>query len=156
MRYLLVLAATLFAAPLIAQQSPDSLIIEVAGRRTVLRSLAGLPRDTVTATFHSAEPRSYSGVALRALLEHAGLATERLRGRALAQYMVVEARDGYRVSFGIADLDSGLVAHRLVLVDTLGGQPLAPDEGPWRLIVAGDAHGARSVRMVSGIKVREP
>jgi DMSO/TMAO reductase YedYZ molybdopterin-dependent catalytic subunit len=143
-------------APVAAQQSSDSLVIEIGGRSQVLRDLSGLPRDTVTATFHSASARPYSGVSLRRLLERAGLPAGRLRGPVLAQYMVVEARDGYRVSFGVSDLDSALVSRRIFLVDTLDGQPLPENEGPWRLVVAGDAHGARSVRMVTAIRIREP
>ena len=156
MRYVVLLGAILSASSLTAQQPGDSLVIEVAGKRTVLRSLAGLPRDTVTPTFHNAAPQRFSGVHLRELLARAGFAGERIRGRALASYLVVEARDGYRVSFGVADLDTALVAHRLVLVDSVDGRPLPPNEGPWRLIVAGDAHGARSARMVGAIRVREP
>jgi DMSO/TMAO reductase YedYZ molybdopterin-dependent catalytic subunit len=156
MRYAMIPAAVLFAAPLVAQQPGDSLLVEVVGQRVVLRSLAGLARDTVTATFHNAPARPYSGVHLRQILERAGFPPGRIRGRALAGYIAVEARDGYRVSFGVADLDTGLVAHRVVLADSVGGQPLPPDEGPWRLIVAGDAHGARSARMVSAIRLREP
>ncbi|MGH7658181.1 MAG: molybdopterin-dependent oxidoreductase, partial [Gemmatimonadales bacterium] len=154
-RYSIVLLA-LVGAPLAAQQPADSIVVEVNGEVTVFRSLAGLPRDTVTATFHNAPPRPYSGVNLRVLLERAGLQATRLRGPLLARYVVVEATDGYRVSFGLAALDTGLVSRRLVLVDSLDGQALEPGKGPWRLIVAGDDHGARSVRMVSAIRVREP
>lgn len=154
MRHLVLLTALLFPGALAAQQSTDSLVIDLAGNHTVLRSLDGLPRDTIAVRFHDSAPQSYSGVDLRALLEHSGLAVGRLRGAALAQYFVVEARDGYRVAFGVADLDSALVSRRLILVDRLEGRPLPPEEGPWRLIVLGDPAGARSVRMVSAIRVR--
>ena len=131
-------------------------MIEVGGRQSVLRDLAGLTRDTVTPSFHGASPAPYSGASLREVLERAGLPTGRLRGPALAQYILVEAVDGYRVAFGAGDLDPALVTHRVMLVDRLDGKALPANEGPWRLIVAGDGHGARSVRMVSAIRVRSP
>lgn len=154
--YLITLLVTAAVAPLSAQAPPDSLIVDLAGKQVVFHTFEGLPRQTVTVSFHDSAPQSYSGVDLRLLLERAGFAAGRLRGSALAQYIVVEARDGYRVTFGIADLDSALVSRHLVLVDRLAGQPLPPTEGPWRLIVSGDPFGARSARMVSTIRVRTP
>jgi DMSO/TMAO reductase YedYZ molybdopterin-dependent catalytic subunit len=139
---------------LVAQQS-DSLIVDVGGRVTVLRSLAGLPRDTVSFGTHDAAPERYSGVRLRTLLEHAGFLATRLRGPALSQYVVVEARDGYRVVFGVADLDTSLVAHTLLLADSVGGHSLPSNDAPWRLVVAGDRGGARSARQVTAIRVRD-
>ena len=151
---ILVFGALLLAGPLHAQQAPDSLIIEIAGRTTVVRSLAGLPRDTATSTFGASAER-YSGVPLRALLEQAGFPRTRLRGPALARYVIAEAVDGYRVIFGVADLDTTLVAHRILVADSAGGRPLAADQGRWRLVVVGDRGGARSVRLLTALRVRE-
>jgi len=147
-----LLLATASAA---AQQSGDSLLVDVGGRITVLHSLAGLPRDTLSMAIHDGPARRYSGVHLLALLQHAGFAGARLRGAALAQYFAVEASDGYRVSFGVGELDTALVDHALLLADSVDGGPLPANEGPWRLIVGGDRHSARSVRMVTAILVRD-
>lgn len=149
---LLLLAAA--ARPLAAQQGPDSLVIDVAGKVTVLRSLAGLPRDTATSTFGAA-PQHYSGVPLRALLEQAGFPRTRLRGPALSQYVVAQAVDGYRVVFGVGDLDTTLVTQRILVADSVEGRLLPPEEGHWRIVVAGDRGGARSVRLLTSLRVRE-
>jgi hypothetical protein len=151
-----VALVVILASPAAAQQPADSLLIDVPGRQLILHNLDGMPRERVTVSFHDSPPLVYSGVSVRNLLAHAGLPVERLRGRTLAQYMIVEAKDGYRVSFGVADLDSALVSRRLVLVDSVAGEALSPEEGPWRLIVAGDGAGAGSVRMVTAIRVRDP
>jgi len=134
--------------------SSDSLVIEVLDQRTVLHDLSGFERVVATATFHG-EATRYSGVEVRRLLEQAGQKTTGLRGRDLARYVVIEARDGYRVVFGMGDFDSSLRDRRILLADSSGGQPLDAQEGPWRLVIVGDDRGARSVRMVSTIRVRE-
>jgi len=142
------------AAPLHAQQSKDSLVVDVLGHVTVFRGLDSLPRDTATATFGGAT-QLYSGVPLRALLERGGFPHTRLRGPALAQYLVVEGADGYRVTFGVAELDTTLVASRILVADSAAGHPIAAEQGRWRLVVAGDRGGARSVRQLTAVWVRE-
>jgi DMSO/TMAO reductase YedYZ molybdopterin-dependent catalytic subunit len=153
--WIAVVMLACLAAPLEAQQAADSLVIDITGHVTVLRSLAGLPRDTVSSTFHNGASARYTGVRLRTLLEHSGSLVTRLRGPALAQYIVVEAQDGYRVAFGVADLDTSLVAHTLLLADSVDGHALSAEDGRWRLVVAGDHGGARSPRLVSAIRVRD-
>lgn len=59
-------------------------------------TLAALPREAVKASAHGRE-LSCSGVALSALLGHAGaMPAEPLRGAQLAQRSQAGARDGYR------------------------------------------------------------
>src|SRR5262249_34494308 len=98
--------------------------------------------------------RSYTGPALDAVLGLAGGQTEHLRGKALAQYLVVEARDGYRVAFGVAELGRDFTARRIILAHSLARQALTAQEGPWRLAVEGELRPARWVRQVSALRLR--
>jgi hypothetical protein len=146
----------LLCAPALAAQQPrrDSLIVDLGGRVRVLTAadLRALPRGTVVASFGKG-PLGYSGVPLLAALRQVGLDTMQIQGRGLAQTLLVEAADGYRVAFGVADLDSVVTGRTLLLADSLDHHPLPADEGPWRLVVAGDKHARRSVRMVTVVRV---
>jgi DMSO/TMAO reductase YedYZ molybdopterin-dependent catalytic subunit len=145
----------LLCAPALAAQQPhDSLVVEIGGRRQVLRvaDLQALPHRTLAASFGQG-PQVYSGVPLLAVLARAGLDTAQIQGRGLAQTLLVEAADRYRVAFGVADLDSVATGRTLLLADSLNHRPLPPNEAPWRLVVAGDKHARRSVRMVTVVRV---
>ena len=50
----------------------------------------------------------------------------------------------------MGDLDPSVGGRRLILVRDAGAEV-----GPWRLVVAGDHRGARWVRQVRAIRVRE-
>ena len=79
---------------------------------------------------------------------------EALRGAALASYIVVEAADGYRVVLSLAEVDPALSPTAVLLADTVDGHPIGADDGPFRLVVEGDARPARSARQVTTITVR--
>ena len=138
-------------------RAPDSLLVEVAGRITVIRAadLAGLPRDTARTSIHGSPQLTYTGVKLTDVLRRVGVATDSLRGPALVTRVLVEAADGYRVIFSLAELAPSFGERRVLLVDQMDGHPLPANEGPWRLAAAGDAgEHARWVRQVAAIRVR--
>jgi hypothetical protein len=83
-----------------------------------------------------------------------GARLDSLRGRALAQYVLVEARDAYRVVFAVAELNPAFTGRRVILARTSDGQPLTPTEGPWQVIVEGELRPARWVRQVTSIRLR--
>jgi hypothetical protein len=144
----------LCAPALAAQQPPDSLVVDLAGRVRVFRAaeLRALPRGTVAASFGRA-PQTYRGVPLVGVLLAAGLDTSQLHGPALAQTLLVEAADGYRMAFGLADVDSVVTGRVVLLADSVDGHTLTAQDGPWRLVVAGDRHARRSVRRVTVVRL---
>ena len=76
-----------------------------------------------------------------------------LRGPAMADIVVVSAKDGYRVALALSDVDPGFAPRAMILADKAGGAALPAADGPFRLVIEGDARGARSARMVSAIKL---
>ena len=88
------------------------------------------------------------------LLSKAGVPLgDKLRGPALATYVVAQASDGYAVVYSIAELDPALTDNRIILADTMDGKPLAGKEGPFRIVVPGDKRPARWIRMVNVLHV---
>ncbi len=77
----------------------------------------------------------------------------KLPGAQLARYVLVDARDGYRVLYSLAELDPGTGKRRVLLVDRCNGAALGQEDGPLRLIAPEDARPARWVRQVKSITV---
>jgi len=115
--------------------------------------LARLARHDTTVSVHRVSGR-YSGVAFTDILALAGAPpSDSLRGQALTTYVLVEAADGYRVMFSLAELDGGFTDRVVLLADRVNGQPLPASEGPFRLILPGEKRPARWARQVVRISL---
>jgi hypothetical protein len=129
-------------------------------RRIEAIELRGLPR----AELHipdSHDPNKvsvYSGPSLLEVLETCGLQFDpgmpSLRA-AMSSSVLVEAADGYRVVFSMAELEPELTDKVIMLADTKDGEPLSPQDGPFRIIVPGDKRPTRWVRQVTAVTVRK-
>jgi DMSO/TMAO reductase YedYZ molybdopterin-dependent catalytic subunit len=117
--------------------------------------LKNMPRKKLTVVNpHDKKTEVYEGILLEELLRKAGVAQgENLRGPAMASYVLVEAADGYRVVFSLAELDSGIVDSEVMVADTMDGAPLGDKVGPFRLVAPHEKRPARWVRMLKSITV---
>jgi DMSO/TMAO reductase YedYZ molybdopterin-dependent catalytic subunit len=117
--------------------------------------LRHLPRQTISAkNEHAAKDEVYEGTSLAGLLKQAGVVQgPRLRGKAMATYVVAEGADGYKVIFSLAELDSDFEDSGVLVADTLDGKPLDDKLGPLRLVAPHDKRPARWVRMLRSIQV---
>ena len=115
--------------------------------------LAKMPRASVKSMSGGLET-TFEGVWLHEILKRAGapLGSE-LRGKALASYIVADAKDGYEVVYSLAEIDPAFTSQQFLLADTADGKPLVGSQGPFRLVVPTDKPGARSVRMLTKIEV---
>jgi DMSO/TMAO reductase YedYZ molybdopterin-dependent catalytic subunit len=119
-----------------------------------LDDLKKFPRKSVSTKGHDDQMHQYDGVPIGAILEKAGVPQgSALRGKSMALTIVAEGSDGYRAVFSLAELDQDFAAETVLIVDSTDGQPLAPDQGPLRLIVPGDKRQGRWVRMLKSITV---
>jgi hypothetical protein len=100
----------------------------------------------------------YSGTPLVEVLKAGGLrldsGTAGIR-ETMTITVLVEATDGYRAVFALAELDSDLTDRVILLADTKDGQPLPASEGSFRIIVPGEKRPARWVRQVRAVTVRK-
>jgi DMSO/TMAO reductase YedYZ molybdopterin-dependent catalytic subunit len=103
---------------------------------------------------HNKKYEDYQGVPLAFFLAKAGLPQgEKLRGAAMTTYVVVQAADGYRVLFSLAELDSSFLDSEVIVADTLDGAPLSGDEGPYEIVAPHDKRPGRWIRMVKSITI---
>src|SRR5690606_18107757 len=81
-------------------------------------------------------------------------AAPRSRG---TRYVVVEAVDGYRALFALAEFDSAFRAEVPILALRRNGAPLEAEAGHFQIIVPGEMRHARWVRDVACLRVaRDP
>ncbi|HEY2722146.1 MAG TPA: molybdopterin-dependent oxidoreductase, partial [Chitinophagaceae bacterium] len=81
---------------------------------------------------------AYTGVPVNEILNLAGVTTgKQLRGKNMAKYLLAIAKDGYKVVFSLAELDSVFNDKQVILAEKMDGKPLTSDKGPFQLIVSG-------------------
>lgn len=140
----------------VSQTPTDSLIVEGAGKTVVLhvKDVAALPHEAVQAKTHDGTTHAFTGVPLSIVLAKVGVKTDSLRGKELAQRLIVEASDGYKVVFALGELDITLGHRKILLVDSEDGKPLPAADGTWRLVIPEDGRPARSAQLVVALRVR--
>jgi hypothetical protein len=159
MKLSLVLLALVWqgCGPAAAEESSSSMeLAGLDGQKAVvtLAELDSLPRVKISATQHGAA-HDFEGALLGDVLAKVGApAGEAIRGQELADIIVIEARDGYKVALDLAGTDPAMRAgERVILADRMDGNPLDASTGPFQLVVEGDLRPARAVRMVSAIRL---
>jgi len=146
---------------LMAAQAPaDEALLTITGEggkalRLTAADLEKLPHQTVQAADRGQEAASYEGVPLAELLKLAGapLGDALKHGDAPTWYVVVEAKDGYRAVFALAEIDPAFTDRSILLADKKDGKALTGDEGPLRIVVPGEKRHARWVRQVIGLRI---
>jgi DMSO/TMAO reductase YedYZ molybdopterin-dependent catalytic subunit len=157
----LVLAIALFPEVCAGQESAPStaVVLSVGGDvpkplKLTASELARLPRQSVRGKDRDGKDVEFEGVPLVEVLKTAGVQFGHdLRGPALANYLLVEAADGYRVVFALPELDPASTDRVILLADRREGKPLDEKEGPLRVIVPGEKRPARWVKQVISLKV---
>ncbi|HSS21793.1 MAG TPA: molybdopterin-dependent oxidoreductase [Pyrinomonadaceae bacterium] len=156
---LVVLSAPNAQAQRPGPETPED-VLSVSGEvahplKLSVLDLAKLPRVKTTVKAHDGKPNTFDGIALAEVLRLAGVEFgEKLRGKQLALFLVVEAADGYRAVFALPELDPAFTDQVIILADHRDGKPLSPEEGPWRIVVPNEKREGRWVRQVAALIIR--
>ena len=141
-----------------AQTAPTDLRITNSSGTSVTMTateFGKLPRTEHRAKDYDGQEHTYTGVSLNTLLQRVSAPLGgQLRGKALASYLLVEATDGYRVVFALPELDSLFTKQVIFLADRRDGQPLPPEQAPYRIVVPQETKQARWVRQVKTLTVQ--
>jgi len=156
----IALAVLLGAGLASAAEVPSVELVAASGKSQTVHAvdLEKLqPRDVTVTDPHGKQTSRYRGVPLFTALTLLGVAAdEPLRGDALVSHVRVEASDGYRVAFSLAELDPRTGSTEAFLVYREEDHAIDAEHGPFRLVVPTDKRGARWVRQVARIRVAGP
>lgn len=153
------LAVVLIALPSFAQGTVNAtaVTVQVLDKPALALSteeFGKMTRHTVTVKEHGVQT-SYEGALLRDVLERAGAPFgNQLRGKALSDYVLATARDGYAVVYTLTEMDLDFTdSPDIIIADQGNGKPLPDQQGPLRIVVPHDKKPARSLRMLTRIEV---
>ena len=119
-----------------------------------LSDLAGFPRRNIRAKDELGQESLFEGVSLVEILQSAGVKFgKELRGKSLAEYLLVETEDGYRVVFALPELDPTFRDTEILLADRRDGKPLEGSDGRLRLIIPREKRYARWVRQIVAMSI---
>ena len=130
-------------------------VVRADGGATTLTAeqIAALPHVSIKVSDHDT-PAQFDGVPLSAVLKLAGAEISGpMKGPQLTEALLVEAADGYKVVFALAELDPDFATREILLADRRDGKPLDSKQGPFRVIAPGDKRPARWVRQVTGLRI---
>jgi hypothetical protein len=125
------------------------------GKQKVLAKsdIESLPHLKIT-THDSEKPVTFEGVALKTVLEEAGLEFgHSMRGNRLASCLLVEAADGYRAVIAIPETDPDFTDRQIVLAFLKDGNRLDAKEGAYRIVIPDEKRMARWVGQVTKLKI---
>jgi molybdate transport system substrate-binding protein len=121
--------------------------------------LQKFPSETVDVSFqgpNGVEKHTYTGVRLQAVIDAAKVQVNAAhRSDLLCKYVLFTANDGYEALITYGEIATNFGAKPILLAWEQDGQPLTGQNGPIRLVVPGDGHGARYVTGVLHIEVRD-
>jgi hypothetical protein len=133
--------------------APTGPLKVIYGDKTIeftFAELAALPHKTAAVVGeHSASPENFSGVLLIDLLARVG-APIKTHGAGPRSYVVVEATDGYKAVYSLAEVNPAFRDAPVLLADAKEGKPLP---AVLQIIVAGEKDGSRWIRGVTTIRV---
>jgi hypothetical protein len=151
----MILRSVLFLllfAPAVGAESME-LIGPSGTRQLSAAEIATLPQTILKVQDHGSEV-TFDGPELRHLLAMVDAPSgETLRGTALTGYVLVEARDGYRVIYALAELDPAFREDRVILARLRDGKPLTESESPYRIVPEREKKHGRAVRKVIRLTV---
>ncbi|QKJ32105.1 molybdopterin-dependent oxidoreductase [Mucilaginibacter mali] len=158
-KHLMILFVALLSSAVAFAQAVKEATVKISGEVSApfelkLADINQFPQTQVSRKDRDGKDHIYTGVLLSAILQKAGATMGKdLKGENLAKFASVEASDGYQVIFALAELDKEFTDRQIILATTIDGQPLAPTDGPFRVIVQDEKKPARCIKQVTGIKV---
>ncbi|GAA3991147.1 molybdopterin-dependent oxidoreductase [Mucilaginibacter dorajii] len=138
-----------------SQQAAVKITGEVATPLTINNEdLQKFNQTTVVRKDRDGKDHTYSGVPVADLLQKAGVTMgPELKGENLTKYLLVDASDGYQVTFALAELDKSYTDRVIILANQVDGKPLLPADGPFRIIVQDEKKPARCIKQVVSFKI---
>jgi DMSO/TMAO reductase YedYZ molybdopterin-dependent catalytic subunit len=157
--FLIIALVFLSFSPLLTIAQSQQATVKITGEVTTPltinnEDLQKFNQTTVVRKDRDGKDHTYSGVLLADLLQKAGVTMgSELKGENLTKYLLVDASDGYQVTFALAELDKSYTDRMIILANQVDGKPLLPADGPFRIIVQDEKKPARCIKQVVSFKI---
>ena len=153
----------LMALPIVITMSARAQTIDLSivgvqpkAQTMTIADLRKLPGQKVQVTNEKKQEGEYECTTLNAVLTQAGLQLgTAIRGKRLAEYAVVSARDGYSAVFALPELEPMFTDRTVFLCYAREGSALTGEEGPLRVVIPAEKRPARWGRQVSTILIKK-
>jgi molybdate transport system substrate-binding protein len=150
-------------SPEIALQTDGNLYVEGQVLNPLALSVDDLRAQyapqTIEVTYLSGEETvqtSFTGVLLWEVINAAQVNTNAdVRNDKLSLYIVATGADGYQSVISWGEIDPEYGNQPVLIALDENGQPLAPEDGGFRLIVPSDIRGGRYVRQLINLSIRD-
>lgn len=156
--YIMVLFCLSFSMASFAQTDTNNLIITTQNKaKTNLSStdIKALPHINLSIKGHDEKIHNYKGVLLSTLLQKAGVQLgNAVKKQTAGSYLFIKAADGYSTVFALAEVDTLFTNKTIILADEQDGKVLPDNAKPFQIIAADEKIGARMIRQVKEIEVR--
>ncbi|HLH73746.1 MAG TPA: molybdopterin-dependent oxidoreductase [Chloroflexota bacterium] len=133
-------------------------LVDQPGPITVA-ALQQFPSQTQTISYQVGrnwQTHTVEGVPLYTVLSRAGITLDpKIKNDQLRKYVVLTAKDGYKVVVALGDLDPNLGNKPMLLAWKQDGQSLSGSQMPLRLAIPNDKLGARQIFGLTTIEVRD-
>ena len=152
-----IMSAIIYEAGVSSTNPTDNVALTVTGHSELKLSFSDLsrfPRRSIRAKDELGRESLFEGVPLDEILRAAGVKFgKELRGKSLADYLLVETEDGYRVVFALPELDPTFRDTNILLADSRDGKPLEGSDGRLRLVIPHEKRYARWVRQIVALSI---
>jgi DMSO/TMAO reductase YedYZ molybdopterin-dependent catalytic subunit len=148
--------AALLLLPLASARAPTlDLVGEQGAAKTLtMTELSALPQTEIAVTEKDGAKLVFRGPTLRSLVTLVGAPTgHEFRGPNMLIAIVAEASDGYKAAYMLAEVDEGFGNRNAILALTQDGNALPEKDGPFRVVMPGEEHRARWIRMVQRLRL---
>jgi hypothetical protein len=149
------IAGALLLVPLTVRAQSLELVGEKGVTRTLsVAELGALPQSEVTVTEKEGAKVVFRGPTLRSLVNLVGSAhRSRVPRPQHAARDLATATDGYRAAYMLAEVDEGFGNKNAILAISQDGAELPAKDGPFRVVMPGEEHRARWIRMVKSLSL---
>ena len=149
------IAGALLLVPLTVRAQSLELVGEKGVTRTLsVAELGALPQSEVTVTEKEGAKVVFRGPTLRSLVNLVAAPTgHEFRGPNVLLAILATATDGYRAAYMLAEVDEGFGNKNAILAISQDGAELPAKDGPFRVVMPGEEHRARWIRMVKSLSL---
>ena len=132
-------------------------VVQSSGTQAIELTPLFAHAERISSAAKDGSKHDYDAIRLVDVLTQAKLPLGKaLRGKPVGWSVLAEAKDDYKASFALAEIDPDIGDRAVWIAACRDGKALPDDEGPLRLLVPDDKRPARAVRQLLRLRIVTP